>query len=131
MVSSRRSPGSEHGSCVMLERADDTSADDTTELKWELDEDLFVTMFLFRMISSGAHLTSNASRPSCDHLSENWLFTPAELNSSYYMSVCIEDNSRSQGPEDSPASVGLKVWKTVPFVEDTLVSGTEAVKLIA
>ena len=34
----------------------DTSADDTTELKWDLDEDLFVTMFLFRMISSGAQL---------------------------------------------------------------------------
>jgi hypothetical protein len=26
--------------------------------------------------------------------------------------------------------LGLKVWKTIPFVEDTLVSGTEAVKLI-
>ena len=34
------------------------------------------------------------------------------------------------GPENSPAPVGLKVWKTIPFVEDTLVSGTEAVKLI-
>ncbi|XBJ22443.1 hypothetical protein VPH35_000836 [Triticum aestivum] len=130
MVSSRRSLRNEHGSCVMLERADDTSADDATELKWEL-EDLFVTMFLFRMISSGAHLPSNTSRPGCDHLSEKWLFTLAELNSSHYMSDCIEDNSRSQGPEDSPASVGLKVWKTVPFVEDTLVSGTEAVELVA
>ena len=26
--------------------------------------------------------------------------------------------------------LGLKVWKTVPFLEDTLVSGTEAVTLI-
>jgi hypothetical protein len=74
------------------------------------------------------------------------------------MAVCVEDNSRSQGlycqlgvkifwlscsschsiilglyvsgPEDSPVPVGLKVWKTIPFVEDILVSGTEAIKLI-
>ncbi|KAF7000529.1 hypothetical protein CFC21_016419 [Triticum aestivum] len=39
MVSSRRGPGSEHSVGVMLERADDTSAGDTAELKWELDED--------------------------------------------------------------------------------------------
>ena len=35
------------------------------------------------------------------------------------------------GLEDSPVPVGLKVWKTIPFVEDTLVSGTDALKLIA
>ena len=27
--------------------------------------------------------------------------------------------------------LGLKVWKTVPLVEDTFVSGTEAVTLIS
>ncbi|VAH01476.1 unnamed protein product [Triticum turgidum subsp. durum] len=94
----------------------------------------FSTFSIMLETSKGIRIskTSNTSRPGCDHLSENWLFTLAELNSSHYMSVCIEDSSRSQaGPEDSPASVGLKVWKTVPFVEDTLVSGTEAVKLIA
>lgn len=93
----------------------------------------FSTFSIMLETSKGIRIskTSNASRPGCDHLSENWLFTLAELNSSHYMSVCIEDRSRSQGPEESPASVGLKVWKTVPFVEDTLVSGTEAVKLIA
>ena len=32
--------------------ADDASADDATELKWELDEDLVVTMFRFLLISS-------------------------------------------------------------------------------
>ena len=35
------------------------------------------------------------------------------------------------GFENSPAPVGLKVWKTIPFVEDTLVSGTDAFKLVA
>ncbi|XBI08416.1 hypothetical protein VPH35_136152 [Triticum aestivum] len=62
------------------------------------------------------------SNPGCGHLSENWLFALAKLNSSHYMAVCMEDDSR--------CLVGLKVWKTIPFVEDTLVSGTEAVKLI-
>ena len=36
--------------------ADDSSADDATELKWELDEDLFVVVFRFLLISSGAQL---------------------------------------------------------------------------
>ncbi|KAI4964545.1 hypothetical protein ZWY2020_005513 [Hordeum vulgare] len=92
----------------------------------------FSTFSIMLDTSMGIRISkaSNASRSDC-HLSENWLFTLAELNSSHYISVCIEDSSRSQGPEDSPAPVGLKVWKTVPFVEDTLVSGTEAVKLIA
>ncbi|KAF7107615.1 LOW QUALITY PROTEIN: hypothetical protein CFC21_108221 [Triticum aestivum] len=73
----------------------------------------------------------NDSNSGCDHLSEDWLFALAELNSSHYMAVCLEADSRCQGPENSPAPVGLKVWKTIPFVEDTLVSGTEAVKLVA
>ncbi|XP_047076159.1 4'-phosphopantetheinyl transferase HetI-like isoform X1 [Lolium rigidum] len=66
-----------------------------------------------------------------DHLSDNWQFTLAELNSSHYMSVCVEDDSRKQGLENTPVPVGLKVWKTIPFVEDTLVSGTDALKLIS
>ena len=36
--------------------ADDTSADDGTELKWELDEDLVHVLFRFLLISSGAQL---------------------------------------------------------------------------
>lgn len=80
---------------------------------------------------SKASKVCNDSNSGCDHLSENWRFALAELNSSHYMAVCMEDVSRCQGPESSPAPVGLKVWKTIPFVEDTLVSGTEAVKLIA
>ena len=35
---------------------DDTNAGVATELKWEFDEDLVVTMFRFLMISSGAQL---------------------------------------------------------------------------
>ena len=81
-----------------------------------------------------------------------------ELNSSHYIAVCVEDESRSSGlyfkifslkkncllscsvsdlllvhvadSGNGRLPLGLKVWKTVPFLEDTLVSGTEAVTLI-
>ena len=36
--------------------ADDASADDATELKWELDEDLVRCVVSFLLISSGAQL---------------------------------------------------------------------------
>ncbi|GJN09685.1 hypothetical protein PR202_ga27713 [Eleusine coracana subsp. coracana] len=34
------------------------------------------------------------------------------------------------GSGNGQLPLGLKVWKTIPFIEDTLVTGTEAVKLI-
>ncbi|XP_025822566.1 uncharacterized protein LOC112898455 isoform X2 [Panicum hallii] len=71
------------------------------------------------------------SDSTCDCLSENWQFALAELNSSHYMAVCIEDDSRSSGSGNGRLPIGLKVWKTVPFLEDTLVSGTEAVTIIS
>ncbi|KAM0848459.1 hypothetical protein ACQ4PT_054377 [Festuca glaucescens] len=77
---------------------------------------------------SKASKVCNDSNSGCDHLSENWQFALTELENSHYMAVFVEDYSRS--PEDSLVPVGLKVWKTIPFVEDILVSGTEAVKLI-
>jgi len=74
------------------------------------------------------------------------------------MAVCVEDESKSSGlyfkffslqkncllscsvsdlllvhvadSGNGRLPLGLKVWKTVPFLEDTLVSGTEAVTLI-
>uniref|UniRef100_A0ACD5Z4E8 Uncharacterized protein n=2 Tax=Avena sativa TaxID=4498 RepID=A0ACD5Z4E8_AVESA len=82
-------------------------------------------------ISNKASNVSDDSSSGFDHLSANWQFTLAELNSSHYMSVCIEDDSRNEGLENTQVPVGLKVWKTIPFVEDTLVSGTDALKLIA
>ncbi|CAM0913710.1 unnamed protein product [Alopecurus aequalis] len=81
-------------------------------------------------ISKASKVCSD-SKSGYDHLSENWQFALAELNSSHYMAVCVEDDSRSQGQENGAVPVDLKVWKTIPFVEDTLVSGTEVVELIA
>lgn len=81
-------------------------------------------------ISKAPKVVCKGSNSGCDCLSESWQFALAELNSSHYMAICIEDDSTSSGSENGPAPLGLKVWKTIPFVEDTLVSGTEAVKLI-
>lgn len=67
---------------------------------------------------------------SCDYLSENWQFSLSELNNSHYMAACIEDDSRTSDFGNDQLPLGLKIWKTIPFIEDTLVSGTEAVKLI-
>ncbi|KAL6660876.1 hypothetical protein ACP70R_000260 [Stipagrostis hirtigluma subsp. patula] len=71
------------------------------------------------------------SDSSCDCLSENWQFALAELNSSHYMAVCIEDDARPSDSENGQLPLGMKVWKTMPFLEETLVSGTEAVKFIS
>jgi len=73
----------------------------------------------------------NDSDSSCDCLSENWQFAVAELNSSHYMAICTEDDSTSSDSGNGRLPLGLKVWKTIPFVEDILVSGTEAVKLVS
>ncbi|XP_020394417.1 4-phosphopantetheinyl transferase sfp isoform X1 [Zea mays] len=74
---------------------------------------------------------SNGSDSIHDCLSENWQFALAELNSSHYMAICIEDDSTSSDSGNGRLPLGLKVWKTTPFVEDILVSGTEAVKLVS
>uniref|UniRef100_A0A059PZ17 holo-[acyl-carrier-protein] synthase n=1 Tax=Saccharum hybrid cultivar R570 TaxID=131158 RepID=A0A059PZ17_9POAL len=47
-------------------------------------------------------------------------------NGSHYMAICIEDDSISSDSGNGRLPLGLKVWKTIPFVEDILVSGTEA-----
>jgi hypothetical protein len=48
------------------------------------------------------------------------------LSCSFSYIVC---NAADSGNGRLP--LGLKVWKTTPFVEDILVSGTEAVKLVS
>lgn len=84
-----------------------------------------------RIQISVASKVSKDSDSSCDCLSENWQFALAELNNSHYMAVCIEDDSRSSASGNGRLPLGLKIWKTIPFQEDVLVSGTEAVKLIS
>ncbi|KAL6005265.1 hypothetical protein ACLOJK_005827 [Asimina triloba] len=59
------------------------------------------------------------------NLTTNWQFALFELASSHYASICVKQENNLKGNESS--LLRLKVWKTVPFVDDTLVSGTDAV----
>ncbi|XP_073004620.1 uncharacterized protein [Typha latifolia] len=65
----------------------------------------------------------------CQYLTNNWQFILFELNSSHYVSICMEKDLNLSGDENDP--VRLNVWKTIPFVGDELVSGTDAVKYIS
>ncbi|XP_039141720.1 uncharacterized protein LOC120278980 isoform X4 [Dioscorea cayenensis subsp. rotundata] len=59
------------------------------------------------------------------NLTSNWQFALFELDGSHYASVCMEKNKISDGRGREP--MRLKVWKTLPFVNDEFVSGTDAV----
>ncbi|XP_021647184.2 uncharacterized protein LOC110640257 isoform X2 [Hevea brasiliensis] len=58
-------------------------------------------------------------------LTSSWQFALLELAGSHYAAICME--------KDKSIKVGMKVpvrltaWKTIPFVEDECVSGTDAV----
>ncbi|CAI9766386.1 unnamed protein product [Fraxinus pennsylvanica] len=52
-----------------------------------------------------------------------------ELAGSHYAAICRENNGAIEGKRTVP--VKLKVWKTIPFLEDECVSGTDAVKTIS
>ncbi|KAE8673031.1 hypothetical protein F3Y22_tig00111817pilonHSYRG00004 [Hibiscus syriacus] len=53
----------------------------------------------------------------------NWQFTLLEVAGSHYGAICIKKD-RTAGANEL---MKLTVWKTVPFVEDVCVSGTDAV----
>ncbi|KAK4419397.1 Rho GTPase-activating protein 1 [Sesamum alatum] len=61
-------------------------------------------------------------------LTSNWRFLLLELVNSHYAAICIEKHGASEGNRNVP--VKLTVWKTIPFLEDECVSGTDAVKTI-
>ncbi|KAH0461778.1 hypothetical protein IEQ34_009353 [Dendrobium chrysotoxum] len=50
-----------------------------------------------------------------ENLTENWQFALLEL-STHYASICVEKAGEKEG--DGNGSLKLKVWKTIPFVED-------------
>eukprot|EP00258_Populus_trichocarpa_P043009 XP_024459028.1 uncharacterized protein LOC18100632 isoform X3 [Populus trichocarpa] len=69
---------------------------------------------------------------SSDHperLTNNWQFGLFELASSHYAAVCMEKDKTSDAGMSAP--MRLTVRKTIPFVEDECISGTDAVVPIA
>ncbi|KAF9626213.1 hypothetical protein IFM89_031340 [Coptis chinensis] len=62
------------------------------------------------------------------NVTTNWRFTLLELASSHYAAICVE-NKRIKGVENDPPL--LKVWKTVPFIKDELLSETDSVRTVS
>ncbi|MCD7471167.1 hypothetical protein HAX54_011480 [Datura stramonium] len=58
----------------------------------------------------------------------NWQFMLLELAGSHYAAICTEKDVTNEGNTKGP--VKLTVWKTIPFVEDKCVSGTETVRIL-
>ncbi|KAL3358101.1 hypothetical protein AABB24_015312 [Solanum stoloniferum] len=61
-----------------------------------------------------------------ENLTSNWQFMLLEFASSHYVAICTEKDVKTKGDcNNNPMK--LTVWKTIPFVEDSCVSGTDTV----
>ncbi|CAL5207409.1 unnamed protein product [Lathyrus oleraceus] len=71
-----------------------------------------------------------SAEPSGDleNLSSNWHFVLLELLGSHYAAVCIEKDSTNEDKGSIP--VNMTIRKTIPFVEDECISGTDTVAVI-
>ncbi|XP_062160231.1 uncharacterized protein LOC133867469 [Alnus glutinosa] len=63
------------------------------------------------------------------NLTNNWQFALLNLAGSHYAAICTEKDGTTGGKGTLPMK--LTVWRTIPFVEDECVSGTDAVVAIA
>ncbi|XP_038886366.1 L-aminoadipate-semialdehyde dehydrogenase-phosphopantetheinyl transferase-like isoform X3 [Benincasa hispida] len=59
-----------------------------------------------------------------ENCSSNVTFALMELSGSHYAAVCMEKDTSFKGAGSLPMK--LNVWRTIPYVEDECVSGTEA-----
>ncbi|KAL3532106.1 hypothetical protein ACH5RR_005627 [Cinchona calisaya] len=62
-------------------------------------------------------------------LTSNWQFILLELAGTHHAAICTKKDCTIEGQHSTPKK--LMVWKTIPFVEDKYVSGTEAVMIIS
>ncbi|WOK92676.1 hypothetical protein Cni_G01367 [Canna indica] len=60
-----------------------------------------------------------------ESVATNWRFALVELHGSHFAAICIERDE--EAPAIEQELLKLKVWKTLPFVEDECVSDTDAV----
>ncbi|XP_034932175.1 uncharacterized protein [Populus alba] len=87
--------------------------------------------FTIRMKDATNSGASEVVVESSDHpvsLTNNWQFGLFELASSHYAAVCMERDKTSDVAMRVP--MRLTVRKTIPFVEDICISGTDAVYLL-
>ncbi|KAK2983255.1 hypothetical protein RJ640_023375 [Escallonia rubra] len=68
------------------------------------------------------------SLDSSTHDTSTWQFALLELAGSHYASICRRKDIAPEGKASVPMK--LKVWKTIPLVEDKIVSGTDSAVII-
>ncbi|XP_061374548.1 uncharacterized protein LOC133316788 [Gastrolobium bilobum] len=78
-------------------------------------------------ISKAPEITVEAS-DDLKNLSSNWQFVLLELVGSHYAAVCIEQDSINAGKGSIPVNLTLR--RTIPFVEDECISGTDTAIVI-
>ncbi|XP_052173095.1 4'-phosphopantetheinyl transferase pptA isoform X2 [Diospyros lotus] len=81
------------------------------------------------------HLPWNSDSEACEivvdpsdcpsNSARNWQFALLELAGTHYAAICKDNSNLAEDKGSRPMK--LTVWKTVPFVEDQCVSGTDAV----
>ncbi|KAF3325794.1 4-phosphopantetheinyl transferase [Carex littledalei] len=64
----------------------------------------------------------------CEGLTDNCQFALMELNGSHVVAICMERDRAISDDENNLLS--LKVWRTIPLIEDEFISETEALKYI-
>lgn len=80
----------------------------------------------FHNFGYASRIVVNVSSAS-EGLTSNWAFALFELESSHFAALCIESNKDVGVSECKPLK--LKVWKTIPLVEDEYVSGEAVVDI--
>ncbi|KAJ4959312.1 hypothetical protein NE237_026423 [Protea cynaroides] len=90
--------------------------------------------------SSGLHVNVDSNSQASEivveafeefkNLTSNWEFTLFELAGTHYAAICKEKYNILNVAGEGTGWMRLKVWRTIPFVEDECVCGTDTVKLI-
>ncbi|KAK4833336.1 hypothetical protein QYF36_003032 [Acer negundo] len=60
-----------------------------------------------------------------ENLTSNWEFALLDLACSHYAAICVEKDKSIGGEASIP--MRLTAWKTIPFIKDERVTGTDAV----
>ncbi|CAN6454510.1 unnamed protein product [Victoria cruziana] len=63
-----------------------------------------------------------------DKFARRWRFALFQLANTHYGAICMEKDDHVK---DEQGLIRLKAWKTIPFLEDEFVSGTDAVVAIS
>ncbi|MED6206737.1 hypothetical protein PIB30_029592 [Stylosanthes scabra] len=79
-------------------------------------------------VMSKAHEITVEPPDDSKNISGNWQFVLLELYGSHYAAICIEQESTNRGKGSIP--VNLMLRKTIPFVEDECIFGTDKAVVI-